>query len=136
VGRIIKHVQAAIRANAPIIVVEYAGCGLTHPDIMDVLKNYKNFTTVRKPGWDGSFQVRQSLKKKWKITTPIPVKICGIYSDCCVRATANSLALAGYDVKVIEEACYSSGANHTKQIAQWEKDQNVRVIYKRRSQKS
>jgi len=136
VGKVVKHVQAAICANAPIIVVEYEGCGPTNPEIMEVLKNYKNCTTVRKSSWDGSPQVRHSLQKKWKITTPIPVKICGIYSDCCVKATANSLANAGYQVKVIEEACHSTPVNHTKQIGNWERDKNVQIIYRRRSQKS
>lgn len=136
VGKVVKHVQTAIRANAPIIVVEYAGKGPTHPDIREVLKNYKNCTTVQKPSWDGSNQVRQSLEKKWGMKDPVPVKICGLYTDCCVKATANSLAYAGYTVKIIEEACHSTPVNHTKQIGNWEKDQSVKVIYRRRSQKS
>jgi nicotinamidase-related amidase len=132
IRNVVKHVKAARKSNVPVVLVEMCAFGSTNPEIKRVLKGYGNYTTVKKYGCDGSVQVSKALQEKWKITSPVTLKMLGIYTGACVEATADGLVGKGYQVKVIEEACYGGSFGHDAQIELWENTQKVQVIYKRR----
>jgi nicotinamidase-related amidase len=106
IANVVKHVKAARKSNVPVVLVEMCAFGPTNSEIKRSLKGYDNYTTVEKYGCDGSVKVNAALKRKWKISTPTALKILGCYTGACVEATARGLVDKGYQVRVIEEACY------------------------------
>ena len=132
IRNVVKHVKAARKSNAPVVLVEMCSFGSTNPEIKRSLKGYDNYTTVKKYGCNGSIQVSNVLQKKWKMIPPVTLKVAGAYTGACVEATADGLVDKGYQVKVIEEACYGGSFGHDEQIELWENTQKVQVIYKRR----
>jgi nicotinamidase-related amidase len=128
----VKHVKVARKSNVPVVLVEMYAFGPTNPEIKRVLKGYDNYTTVTKYAGDGSVQVSEALQEKWKITSPVTLKMLGVYTAACVKATTNGLINKGYQVKVIEEACYGGIFGHDEQIKLWENTDGVQVIHKQR----
>lgn len=106
IPNVCKHIQAAKNRNEIIVLVEYrcsacnnnnkkcynyntytkASACDTHPEILDLLKDYSKLITVQKDDDDGSDKLIQEVTKWKKI-----VKVCGVNTDACVRSTVNGL---------------------------------------------
>lgn len=126
-SKVVKHVQKAMKRNAPIIVLEFLGQGKTQSVIMELLRDYGNYSVVGKKDSDGSKQVTDILREKWGLVNPVALNVCGIYTTACVAATVDGLVKNKYKVNVILEACDSSGQYYQKQV--WGQQKNVKVIY-------
>jgi nicotinamidase-related amidase len=126
VTRLVKHVKAARKSHVPVLVVEIRGYGPTDPAVMQELAGYDKVQVVQKRDCDGSREIASALGPNG----PKRLRLCGLYTDDCVDKTARGLYLKGFDIEIIEEACFSYSKNHKRQVAQWEANQEFKVIYK------
>lgn len=102
---VIQSIKKAKKENAPIIFVEYVGSGRTLPEYTKLVQGYKKKSITKKYDTCGAGAIEQCIKrKKWKIDR---LDVCGIYTDCCVGDTVESLsAINKWDVRVLSKACY------------------------------
>lgn len=130
VRNVLKHIEKAIENKAPIIVLSYKNQGVNHRDIVRLLENYDNCSFYIKNKSDGSSFVIRSLKKNHNVVASATVRLCGLKTGDCVAATARGLVDKGFKVRVIEEACSSLSSAHNRQVAIWERDKKIKVIFK------
>lgn len=121
-----REIRQAIKDDAPIVLVEYRGCGETTSQLLDVIKHagatkvYK----VVKVRDDGSEEIIECLHKN-----NLPedhIKITGVNTDCCVYATCYGIQRKRplSKIEVIADACqsnwlpdgHSSGINRLKAL--------------------
>lgn len=121
-----REIRQAIKDDAPIVLVEYRGCGDTTTQLLDVIKHagatkvYK----VVKARDDGSEEIIECLKKE-----NLPedhIKVAGVNTDCCVYYTCYGLQRKRplSTIEVIADACqsnylpdgHSSGLNKLKTL--------------------
>lgn len=110
----IREIHKAKSKNALILLVEYEskfyspqGMSDTQPKILDELNVYPYHITIRKKGDDGSKEIFNILKR---VGIPRNFKVCGVNTDCCVRATVNGLTRRlpdGTNITIVADACNS-----------------------------
>jgi nicotinamidase-related amidase len=103
-----RAVAKAIQQRATIVFVEFDNYGPTIPKLTKLTKGYPNVMHVSKGDWDGSSQALKALKDRGVEYRKF--KVCGVYTECCVAATAKGIAdrVANSRVEVIRSACWSS----------------------------
>lgn len=119
-----EEVKKAIANKAHILFVEYNLAGPTNPDIVKIAKNYDKAFVVTKEDDDGSTQVKRAI---WKHKAPAnTIKICGVNTDCCVKATVVGLCykLPTSTIEVLEYAC-DSDFDHWAGIESIKKESNA-----------
>jgi len=126
VTRLVKHVKAARKSHVQVLVVEIAGMGPTDPTVMQELAGYDKVKVVQKRDCDGSREVVSALGPNHHKR----LRLCGLFTDDCVDKTAKGLYQKGFDIEIIEEACFSYSKSHKRQVAQWEAKKEFRVMYK------
>jgi len=95
-----NFVALAMRDDAPIILVEYGGCGQTHGAIYETIEDYLVQETVTKYTADGSQEIIEAIEShNW----PKKLLVCGIYGNECVFDTVDGLRNK-YDVSILPEA--------------------------------
>ena len=128
---VVKHVREAKKAKVPIIIVEFANYGETRNEIMKLLrKRYKNHVVVQKHACNGSPEVKKVLEKDFGILAPATLNLCGVFTQDCVAKTAKGLVEKGFEINVIEEACYANKYDHVAQVETWEQSGTVNVVCK------
>jgi nicotinamidase-related amidase len=104
INNCIRQIAKAIKAEMPIIVVEYENCNKTVKPIRQALRGYRYKYTVKKRTDNGSNEIMRLVKRKlWEIEKFI---VCGVNIGACVADTVYGLTRK-YDmeVDVIKNAC-------------------------------
>jgi nicotinamidase-related amidase len=103
-----KAIAKAIKSKYPIVFLEYVDRGPTLPSLTKLTRNYSKAFHVSKSEWDGSSETLRVLTNN-KISSS-KFKICGVYTECCVSATAIGLAdrLSSSKIEVLEKACWAT----------------------------
>jgi nicotinamidase-related amidase len=109
-----KAIKRAIRNKSPIVFLEYVGYGPTLPSLTKLTRNYPKVFHASKNDWDGSRESLKALTRN-KIEHS-KFKICGVYTDCCVAATANGLIdkCPAFKVEVLSKACWATDSKYHK----------------------
>lgn len=105
-----KAIRRAIKSRAAIIFVEYVDHGPTLPCLTNLTKNYHRVFHTSKDDWDGS---RHTLKVAENHSLPLfKIKVCGVYTDCCVHATVRGLSQKKpfSKIEILKEACGATNA--------------------------
>lgn len=107
VRAVMREVEAAVKANQPVILVEFEPeqVGRTHDCILRLLKHYGAVVSVTKTDADGSREVLEAC-----LINGIPsnqLRVCGVNSDACVLETIQGfLNLAPESrITVVKDAC-------------------------------
>ncbi len=102
---VIQSIKKARKQKVPIIFVEYVGSGRTLPEYTKLVERYINTATIKKYDTCGAGVIEKCIKRrKWDIDR---LDVCGIYTDCCVGDTVESLsAINKWDIRVLSKACY------------------------------
>lgn len=105
----LREIMKAIKNELPIIFLEWEGEEVTLPELTKPCKD--NFYVETKRTDDGSNEV-QKLVIAHKL--PRNFRVCGVNTDCCVRATVVGLTarFSSATIDVIADAC-DSDWNHT-----------------------
>jgi nicotinamidase-related amidase len=128
----ITEIRRAIKAELPIIVLEYDGCGETLPELKKHLDKYKRTKYVEKCEDGGGHEVMNALQdEKWVIENFI---VCGVNINACVARTIAQL-VTRYIRKafVVKRACNGSEPNrrvafHGEKRHNIYKNKNVKFI--------
>jgi nicotinamidase-related amidase len=88
-NEVIALIKKAKEDFANITLVEYSNSGQTLPEIREELVSYPLLTKVTKRGDDGGRIVYEHLKESNRLN--MPIMVCGVNSDCCVKRTVNTL---------------------------------------------
>jgi nicotinamidase-related amidase len=99
------EIVRAMTEKAPIMVVEFAGCGETHQSILDLLKGYRLKARIGKLGDDGSMEITRALNRTGFSSRQL--RVCGVNTNCCVEATVMGLVqrLPNSKIEVVKNAC-------------------------------
>lgn len=123
-------IKKAIKNKSPIVFLEYVDYGPTLPSLTKLTRNYSKVFHVSKSEWDGSSESLKVLTDN-KITSS-KFRVCGVYTDCCVAATAIGLAekSPSSKIEVLEKACWaSSDIYHENGLKKMSSHKNrIRVI--------
>lgn len=123
-NNVAREIRQAIKDNAPIILVEYGGCGDTTRQLLDVIKRATKVYKVTKWSDDGSEEIIRCLHEN--ILPEDHIKVAGINTDCCVYLTCYGLQRKRplSTIEIIADACqsnylpdgHSSGLNKLKTL--------------------
>lgn len=116
IAEIKKDIQRQIENKHPIVLVEFwsdgkhqpCWTGRTLPDILDAVGQYENAVLVPKHHMDGGVEVLEMMKaRSWDVELST-FRLCGVYTNQCVAATAFTLArlLPYNEVQFHLPACY------------------------------
>jgi len=102
-----KAITKAIKNKSPIVFLEFVNYGPTLPSLTKLTRDYPKAFHVSKNEWDGSSESLKALTDN-KIESS-KFKVCGIYTDCCVAATARGLVdkRPTSKVEVLASACWA-----------------------------
>jgi len=123
-----RAIRKAVKNKAAIIFVEYKGYGPTLPCLTKLAKDYKKVYHTVKNEWDGSSHSLELVKMHSLSASKI--KVCGVYTDCCVAATVQGLSnkLSRSKIELLSRACASTNdSNHNSGIKKMQTLPNVRV---------
>lgn len=84
-----QAIRKAIRNRADIVFVEFMNQGPTLPCLTDLTKKYDRVFHVLKKSQDGSAETLAAVKKNNLHHKKF--RVCGVYTDCCVKATLDGL---------------------------------------------
>lgn len=103
-----KEILTAIEDEASIVFVEFLGCGPTVNTLIELTDSYYKTYLVRKMEDDGSQDIYNLI-----FDNDLPsehLKMCGVNTDVCVKATAIGLAglFPDSQIEIIAKACHSS----------------------------
>ena len=100
-----KEITIARENNQPILFVEYEGCGSTHESLTNLVKGYKQKSTIMKYYDDGSKEILQAIdRRKFNYDR---LRVCGVNIDCCIWSTVVGLIDCTWDmiVEIVKQAC-------------------------------
>jgi nicotinamidase-related amidase len=105
----LREIMKAIKNELPIIFLEWEGEEVTLPELTEPCKD--NFYVETKRTDDGSTEVEKIVRRH---KLPKTFRVCGVNTDCCVRATVVGLTarFPSATIDVIADAC-DSDWNHT-----------------------
>lgn len=116
-----REIKRAMKDNAAIIFLEYYGNGPTKSVLSNLVDGYEWTWTETKDEDDGSLEVAV-LIRKYDLDKKL-IKVCGVNTDCCVKATVSGLTarFLNSSIEVIADACASdwyheSGLNLLRKI--------------------
>lgn len=91
--------------NAFIIIAHYMRCGKTHNNLLNLVKTYTHRSLVYANKNDKSGAIMTKIIKK-RIRAPV-IKVCGVNTDACVKATVIGLTkiLPDLYIEIITNAC-------------------------------
>ena len=89
-GAVLKQIDIAKAAGNPIILVEYGGCGPSHPKILDKLVDYKDVICVTKHRDGGEFDIIREAKT-YGIDVSKRVRVVGVNRSYCVYSTVKGM---------------------------------------------
>ena len=94
--------------------LEYVDHGPTLPGLTKLTRNYSKAFHVSKTEWDGSSESLTALTNN-KIESS-RFRVCGVYTDCCVAATAQGLVdkHSTSKVEVLTSACWATNDSYHK----------------------
>lgn len=119
-------IHQSIQDHAVIIMLEFIGCGRTMEPLYNIVDNYYNLFTLRKPSCDGSYYIKR-LNEAFELQD-LHFKICGVNTDACVQDTVLGLSRHYPEavIEVVEPAC-NSDVNHHRGLEIMKKCSNVIV---------
>jgi nicotinamidase-related amidase len=123
-----RAIRKAVKSKAAIIFVEYSNYGPTLPCLTKLVKKYKRVFHTIKNQWDGSTNVSDLLRTNNLVASKI--KVCGVYTDCCVKATVEGLSNKHSQsrIELLSKACASTNDyNHDSGVKRMQALPNVRV---------
>ena len=99
-----KEIERAKKRKAGIVFLEFQNLDPTHEVYRKLLKDYPYLVRTRKSEMDGSEQVLRALRrKKFDVDR---IRVCGVNSCHCVRATVDGLLLrSDAKIEVSTKAC-------------------------------
>jgi nicotinamidase-related amidase len=106
---ILREIALAKAHNYPIVIIEFKYFGNTQNYIWQAIGNYKNVLSLVKDRISGANEINQTLPN---ITKTKRIRVCGIYTDCCVYHTVIDLISLGWKAEVVADACYSNDDDH------------------------
>ena len=113
INNCLREVKRATFFKHPIIFVEYIGFNPTHKILTENAS--KDYKVVKKDIWSGGDLIMKYLGSEHPSVKII--KICGIYTSCCVKATVNTIVSnSAYKVKLIKDACNDSYYDTSKHV--------------------
>jgi hypothetical protein len=99
-----KLVSSSIKEGEPIMLVEMMGCGKTIKEMMNLIGSYPKVHKVLKRDNGGGEEILAKLKEQ--MLAPDKIKICGLYTNCCISDTIWELAKkSSVKIDVMEKAC-------------------------------
>lgn len=87
----LKEIKLAINRKAPIVFLEWDGCGPTLKDLLDAVKNYELGQRTIKYADDGSAATINLLRNMQLDPDSLDYRICGVNTDYCVASTVKGL---------------------------------------------
>jgi hypothetical protein len=128
----IREIKKAMRDKAAILFVEFLPeiYGPTFPMLTNITKKYKKVYRVSKGQDNGGYEVVQCLIKNHLPRNK--VRVCGVNSDFCVRATVEGVVSnrPNTAIHVVADACHTdSGAiGHKDGIKKMKELKQVKII--------
>lgn len=124
-----EEIKKAIKNRAAIIFLEYAGCGKTAPELLNLIQKYDRVYVKTKKDDDGSFEA-MSIINNYRLAKST-IRVCGVNTDCCVLSTVVGLhaLLPNAKIEVIEKAC-NSDWQHEVGIDKLHRLKNVKILHK------
>ena len=83
---VLKEIKLARRRNAPVFILEYAGCGKTVKPIWDALKGYKHVYRPSRKNTDGGGRELLRCVEKNGVDAR-RIRMCGVNRSYCVGST-------------------------------------------------
>ena len=97
----IRFLNIAKRKQIPIFALEYKGRGETIPELQGILKDSGNYFIQKdRPNGFHNNPTLISLLERWKIKNLI---LTGVYSNVCIRETAEGAKKEGFNVFTSQE---------------------------------
>jgi nicotinamidase-related amidase len=114
---VIDLVKKAVVRKIPIVIIELSPSfnKPTYPEIIELVKDYPLLVQTNKNGDDGSKEIKSALESSLVDAKLDKIRVCGVNSNACVRATALGLADIYKRSQVIlhyEACCGTSGTMH------------------------
>lgn len=105
VAGVINQIRLAKQRSAGIVVVEYKGCGRTHPKILNALKGYQRVVNAKKEQDDGTLAILNAIKRNF--FSEDRIRVCGVNTSCCVMDTIEGLSLVfpNSEIQVVADSC-------------------------------
>lgn len=108
---VLKEIKLAMRRKAPIVVLEYNGCGRSTDPIRKVLRNYRKKRYVTKHDDDGGQELLEILDKKgW---SQEKIRFAGVNRSACVLETVDRVRdnVPHCEVEIAIDATWCSNPN-------------------------
>ena len=130
VQKVIKVVNRKKLNEEPVLLLQYKGCGPTHPAILAELDGYPYMRRVYKSCNCGAGPVKRILQEDFALSAPLTLQVCGVNTSYCVKQTAEKLVTYyGFDVEVVINACSCEDPdNAVWEISNWRKNGPVKVV--------
>lgn len=121
-----REIEKAMDRRAAIIFVEFNNCGPTVKSLIEMTDDYDRRFFAYKDCDDGSAEVSDVINVNGLAAKKL--KVCGVNTDCCVKATVTGLTarLPNANIQVIGDAC-NSDYNHLLGIDSMKKMVNVSI---------
>jgi len=122
-----QELRDAVICAAPIVLVEFIGCGRTASSIYDVVDSYRKLHIVRKNTNSGGDKI-----SKYLINNNLPtnqIRLCGVNTDYCVLESVSKLTklLEKPKIDIVAAACNSS-YNHAYGMDRLQKMRHVNIV--------
>jgi nicotinamidase-related amidase len=112
--KVAREVKNTVRLNQPVFILEFSGFGSTDSSILRQVTGYHRVHFVKKTEMDGSHGIANICNQIGFF--PLTWKICGIYTNSCVFATAHGLR--GYfpqsQLVILKDAVLDPSLYYTK----------------------
>lgn len=121
------EVEEAKRAKTPIMLVEMMKCGDSIPFITKLVDRYPNLIKVKKRDTGGGREMIAAMKNL--SIDPLTIRVCGLYTNCCIADTVGELARKKrWMIEIAEKACIGTTRSmHSLGIKELLQYKNVRL---------
>lgn len=120
----LREVRRAKQDGADIIFLEFRFNEETHKELIEAAG--QRYFVLEKDDDDGSSQVASKVRSK---NLHKHFRVCGVNTDCCVKATVLGLTdrFPNSKIDVVADAC-DSDWNHNSGLSRMKQLNNVRII--------